>query len=127
MPSWLGSLWWVFPVWIQEFYRRDLNRPEWIAVWILSPVAIAIAVFWRHASARIPWRFPAPREWRAVAMVAAAALVARLLLLPVDPVPQPHVHDEFSYLLQADTFMHGRLANPTPALWRNFETMHVFF
>jgi hypothetical protein len=49
-------------------------------------------------------------------------MLVRLLLLPVFPVPQPRVHDEFSYLLLGDTLAHGRVANPSPPYWRHFET-----
>ncbi|PYL69609.1 MAG: hypothetical protein DMF28_02685 [Verrucomicrobia bacterium] len=52
-------------------------------------------------------------------------LVVRATLLPVWPIPTPSIYDEFSYLLQADTFAHGRLANPAHPLWRFFESTYV--
>ncbi len=61
----------------------------------------------------------------AVILVALVPLAGRLLLLPSHPIPVPRIHDEFSYLLAADTFAHGRVTNPSHPLAKFFETYHV--
>ncbi len=65
----------------------------------------------------------ARRPRLAVAIVGALALILRAALLPFEPIPKAGVQDEFSYLLAADTFAHGRLANPTHPMWVHFETI----
>ncbi|MGB5293598.1 MAG: hypothetical protein WBP34_01485, partial [Thermoanaerobaculia bacterium] len=78
------------------------------------------------------WRAPlslfdriAASPTRSCLIVAALAFVGSAAVTLLWEFPQPGVHDEFSYLLGADTFLEGRLSNPSHPMWRHFESMHI--
>jgi len=97
----------------------------------LTAIVCVVAFAWPGLAAnwfsRIERSFArlARRKNLAVAAVGFTALFARLAILPISPIPHPFTTNDFSFLLAADTFAHGRLANPTPALWTHFESIHI--
>ncbi len=97
----------------------------------LTAIAVAVSFAWPRLGTcwfrRIETLFGrfARRKCLAVVSVGFSALLLRIAILPVFPVPLPFVPDDFSFLLQGDTFAQGRLANPTPAMWTHLETIHI--
>ena len=108
----------------------DLALWQWILLEV-SIVCVGLLAsrwkLWRQwASTSANWvsRLSA-QPVRCFVVLFVTGLTVRLLFLPLAHIPIPLIHDEFSYLLGADTFFHGRLTNPTPPLAVALETIHT--
>ena len=109
------------------------NQPT---IWVMIDFGVAaftvVAAFGRPTLgtgvfARVERRFATlgSRKLLAVFVVGLSVVLLRVAILPFFGIPNPFSPDDFSFLLSADTFAHGRLTNSTPSMWTHFETIHV--
>lgn len=91
-----------------------------LAAWLLPGATIRRIAATETSVLRLPTSLSMQ-----LAFIGVFAVLIRAAFLPWLGPPVPLIPDEYSLLLQAQTFMEMRLANPTHPFWQHFQAMHV--
>ncbi|MFT3882252.1 MAG: hypothetical protein QM703_21700 [Gemmatales bacterium] len=125
IPLFLGVVMMGLSLTIRPFDRGLLTIPLTLAIgflfarWYTSIPKTTLENVWQQFVRYSDW----PRSaWLPVGLTLILSLLPSL---GRGHFPYPDNHDELSYHLAADTYLHGRLANPTPAGWEHFESFHI--
>ncbi len=104
-----------------------MTQFEWVALAGAVLIAVSIPRWVQRAAAPLMRAFDAlgRRPLVASVVMAAVTFVGALTCAVLVQWPKARVHDEYSYLLAADTFAAGRLCFPSPPCAEQLEAFHV--
>ena len=104
--------------WDRQFYVFFVFSFLFLALYFLRPkISLKFSEFIE--------KFSGQSDVRNYLLIAAFNVLLCCLIVLINGIPIPQTHDEFAYLLAADTFLQGRIVNPTPFSPAHFEYFHI--